>query len=65
LSHAKIVLNALKGRRIIMYQEGPVTNPEEKFFEYLDSTYVRIDKGFFPQTFNVGIYDPKPVQHLK
>lgn len=61
LSHAKNVMNALKGRRIIMYQEGLVTNPEEQFFEYLDSTYVRIDKGFFPQTYNVGIYEPKGV----
>ncbi len=62
LSHAKNVLNALKGRRIIMYMEGSVTNPEEEFFKYLDSTYVRVDKAFFPQTFNVGIYDPKPDQ---
>jgi hypothetical protein len=62
MSHAKNVMNALKGRRIIMYQEGPVTNPEEQFFDYLDSAYVRIDKAFFPQTFNVGIYDPKPDQ---
>ncbi|MHC1774745.1 MAG: glycosyltransferase family 39 protein [Lentimicrobium sp.] len=65
LSHAKNVLNALTNRRIIMYMEGPVTNPEEELFGYLDSTYVRIDKGFFPQTFNVGIYDPKPVQRVE
>ncbi|MBK6962996.1 MAG: glycosyltransferase family 39 protein [Bacteroidales bacterium] len=65
LSHTKNILNAIPGQRVILFMEGNATNPEERLFEYLDSAYVRIDKAFFPQTFNVGIYDPKPVEPVK
>ncbi len=61
LTHAKNILNAIPGRRVILFMEGNANNPEEMLFEHLDSTYVRVDKAFFPQTYNVGIYDPKPV----
>jgi len=39
--------------------EGRATNKEEQFFEYLDTAYVSIEKRFFPQTYHVGVYDPK------
>ncbi|MFH1118582.1 MAG: glycosyltransferase family 39 protein [Bacteroidota bacterium] len=56
--HAESVLTANPGRRVIYLQDGGI-NPGEDIFGLLDSVYVRIDHHFYPQTFNIGVYDPK------
>lgn len=60
LSDAKEIMNALENKRIIMYMERLDCDSAKALFEYLDSTYIRIDMGYFPQIYSVGIYDPKP-----
>jgi len=59
LSEVKKVLALESDKRVIVFMEGRATNKEEQFFEYLDTAYVSIEKRFFPQTYHVGVYDPK------
>jgi hypothetical protein len=60
LENAQTVIRANPDRRVIYFQDGKNNNPNEDVFGFLDSTYILIEKQFFPQTFRVGVYDPKP-----
>lgn len=46
------------GRRIIYYQDGSaLIDPEGTITRFLDSNFVRRDSVFFPQCFNITIYE--------
>lgn len=60
LENAQNVIRANPGRRVIYFQDGKNNNPDEDVFGFLDTAFIQVDRQFFPQTFNVGVYDPKP-----
>ena len=39
-----------------------IKEKEASIFRFLDSAYVKIDSASYPQTFKVGVYDPKPIE---
>lgn len=65
LTQAKEIINRNKGKRIILFKDSNSTQPEERFLEYLDSTYNSVEKAFFPDTFHVGIYDTEQEKRTK
>ncbi|MBK9358015.1 MAG: glycosyltransferase family 39 protein [Bacteroidales bacterium] len=62
LSNVQTVIRANPKRRVIYYQDGKNYNEGEDVFGYLDTAFVRVDLQVFPQTFKVGVYDPKPME---
>lgn len=46
-----------KSNRIIYFQDGQLG--DNTIYNYLDSIYNRLDSSFYPQCFNIGIFDPK------
>lgn len=60
IDNARSVINAHPNRRVIYYQDGKNYNKGEDVFAFLDSTYKQVNIQTFPQTFTVGVYDPKP-----
>lgn len=59
LSQLKDLVRLTRDKRVIMFMEGEETTQEEQFFKYLDTAFIRIEKQYFPQTYFVGVYDPK------
>jgi len=62
LENAQNAIKANPGRRVIYFQDGKNNNPDEDIFGFLDTAYIKVDRQFFPQTFQVGVYDPKPAK---
>jgi len=60
LENVQTVIKTNPGRRVIYFQDGKNNNPAENVFGLLDTTFVLVERQFFPQTFQVGVYDPKP-----
>ena len=52
---AKEKLEKSKSMRIIYVQDGQLG--DNKIFNYLDSAYIRIDSTFYPQCFNVCVFE--------
>jgi uncharacterized membrane protein len=59
LSHAKQVVEANPGKRVIILQDGIYTSPEANLYSHFDTIFSKVDSGFFPQITFVKIYDPK------
>lgn len=59
IDNARSVIKAHPNRRVIYYQDGKNYNKGEDIFAFLDSTYSQVSVKSFPQTFTVGVYDPK------
>jgi len=54
---AKEYIEKYKGNRIIYFQDGQPG--DNTIYNYLDSTYTRLDSSFYPQHFHLGVYDSK------
>ncbi len=59
LSHTRQVIAAYPNKRVIYMQDGFGKEQHTSIFRFLDSIYIKRDSVFFPQTINVGVYDPK------
>jgi len=59
LTHAKQVVEANPGKRVILLQDGIFASPEENLFAHFDTIFTKVDSGFFPQITHVRIYNPK------
>ncbi|OFX91540.1 MAG: hypothetical protein A2W97_04920 [Bacteroidetes bacterium GWE2_40_63] len=47
-------------RKVIYYQDGSIfAENTNAIFKYLDSTYIRKDSVFYPQCFNVSVFEPR------
>lgn len=47
------------GKRIIYYQDGSaLIDPDATIMKFLDSNFVRRDSVFFPQCFNITVFEP-------
>ena len=57
LNEAKKTLEKYQNRRIIYIQDGQ--SGDNKIFNYLDSIYVQTDRTFYPQCFNVSVFELK------
>ncbi len=56
IDYAKDYISKNQDKRILYYQDG--STDYKAIVNYLDSTYRRVDSAFYPQCFNVFIYDP-------
>jgi len=62
LRQAKQAIAENPGKRVIYVQDGFIKEKEASIFRFLDSAFVKIDSASYPQTFKVGVYDPKPTE---
>jgi hypothetical protein len=60
LPNAEQIIKANPNKRVIYIQDGPMKDPKNNIFRFLDSAYVKRDSVFFPETIKVCVYDPKP-----
>lgn len=62
LSNAREVIRQHPGKRVIMFKDTHSNNEDERFFEYLSTSFTEVARDSFPQSFIVGVYDPALVQ---
>jgi len=55
--NAKEKIKMFQNKRIIYVQDGQLG--DYNIYEYLDSTYMKIDSLYYPQCFHIAIFEPK------
>jgi mannosyltransferase len=63
LPGARRVVELNPGKGVIYVQDGNMSEQDGNILTFLDSTCVKRDSLFFPQTLKVVVYDPKPADN--
>jgi hypothetical protein len=59
LEMARSITNKRTSGRIIYYLNGPLPGEDDGIFHYLSENYRMVDSTFYPQTFNIAIFERK------